>query len=224
VPAARGYFQRIREICTQYGVLLILDEVMCGMGRTGSLFAFEQEGIVPDLVALGKGLGAGYQPIGAVLVTRTIHDAIRGGTGAFAHGHTYSGHASACAAARAVLRTIDEGDLLARVRTLGAALREQLVFRIGHHRHVGDIRGRGLFLGIELVADRASKTAFDAERAVHARFRSSAFARGLLTYPMGGTIDGRLGDHVLLAPPFVIGQPEIDRIVEVVAATLDDLA
>jgi adenosylmethionine-8-amino-7-oxononanoate aminotransferase len=223
VPAVRGYFQRIREICTKYGVLLILDEVMCGMGRTGTLFAFEQEDVVPDLVALGKGLGAGYQPIGAVLVSSAIHDAIRAGSGVLAHGHTYSGHATACAAARAVLHTIDAEELLPRVSRLGKMLREQLVARLGSHHHVGDIRGRGLFVGIELVADRPTKAPFDPMLGVHARFRDAAIARGLLTYPMGGTVDGRAGDHILLAPPFIITEGDVERIVDHVAAAIDEV-
>jgi adenosylmethionine-8-amino-7-oxononanoate aminotransferase len=223
VPAVRGYFERIREICTKYSVLLILDEAMCGMGRTGTLFAFEQEAIVPDLVALGRGLGAGYQPIGAVLVSRAIHDAIRAGSGVLTHGHAYSGHAPACAAARAVLRVIDSEELLPRVRHLGARLRERLIARLGEHPHVGDIRGRGLLLGIELVADRAMKAPFDPALAIHRRVRSAAMARGLLTYPMGGTVDGHVGDHVLLAPPFIITDTDVDRIVDRIAEALDEV-
>uniref|UniRef100_UPI002596377B aspartate aminotransferase family protein n=1 Tax=uncultured Cobetia sp. TaxID=410706 RepID=UPI002596377B len=152
VTAVPGYFRRIREVCDRYGVLLILDEVMCGMGRTGSLFAAEQEGVTADLITIAKGLGAGYQPIGATLVSQRIRDAIANGSGFFQHGHTYIGHATACAAALAVQQTIEARDLLTRVNVLGEGLKARLNERFAHHPHVGDIRGRGLFQGLELVA------------------------------------------------------------------------
>ncbi|NNG05970.1 MAG: aspartate aminotransferase family protein [Inquilinus sp.] len=221
VPAVPGYLNRIREICDRHGVLLILDEVMCGMGRTGTLFACEQDGVVPDLVAIAKGLGAGYQPIGALLATDTVFAAIRDGTGFFQHGHTYMGHATACAAALAVQRTIDEEGLLAAVRTKGAALKTALEERFGNQRHVGDVRGRGLFLGLELVADRASKEPFDPSLKLHARIKAAAMARGLMCYPMGGTIDGRRGDHVLLAPPFIVDDDHLAEIVEKLGEAMD---
>ena len=222
VPAVPGYFKRIREICDRYGVLLILDEVMCGMGRTGTLFACEHDEVAPDLVAVAKGLGAGYQPIGAVLTTDTIWQAFRDGSGFFQHGHTYMGHAMACAAALAVQRAIAEEGLLGRVRRHGAALRQALGHRFADHRHVGDIRGRGLFLGLELVEDRDSKAPFDPARRVHATVKRSAMDRGLMCYPMGGTIDGRHGDHVLLAPPFIVSPSELDRIVDIVGEAIDE--
>ena len=213
VPAVPGYFKRVREICDRHGVLLILDEVMCGMGRTGTLFACEQDGIAPDIVAIAKGLGAGYQPIGALLATDTIFEAFRAGSGLFQHGHTYMGHAIACAAALAVQRTIEADGLLENVRLMGDSLRRALDARFGNHHHVGDIRGRGLFLGIELVSDRSTKEPFDPSRKLHARIKSAAMARGLMCYPMGGTIDGRRGDHVLLAPPFILEPHHIPEIV-----------
>jgi len=212
VPATEGYFRRIREICDEHGVLLILDEVMCGMGRTGSLFACEQEGISPDIAVIAKGLGAGYQPIGAVLVSGRIYEAFRAGSGFFQHGHTYMGHPVACAAALAVQRVIEEDDLLEAVRTRGARLRSLLEERFGNHHHVGDIRGRGLFLGLELVADRASKEPFAPELALNVRVKREAMDRGLMCYPMGGTIDGRRGDHVLLAPPFIVEDADLEVI------------
>ena len=221
VPAVPGYFARIREICDRHGILLILDEVMCGMGRTGTLFACEQEGIAPDLIAVAKGLGAGYQPVGAVLLTQEIYRAFAEGSGFFQHGHTYMGHATACAAALAVQRVIDRDHLLARVRERGAQLRARLGHRFANHHHVGDIRGRGLFYGLELVADRADKTPFAPERRLHARVKEAALARGLICYPMGGTIDGRHGDHVLLAPPFIVGEGELDDIVDILADSID---
>ncbi len=221
VTATPGYFRRIREICDRHGVLLILDEVMCGMGRTGSLFACEQEGIVPDLACIAKGLGAGYQPIGAVMVARHIFEAIRGGSGFFQHGHTYLGHPIACAASLAVQKTIQEEGLLARVREMGDALHDALLDRFGNHRHVGDIRGRGLFRAVELVADRATKEPFDPALKLHSRIKAEAMERGLICYPGGGTIDGARGDHVLLAPPFIIERHHIDTIVDRLGGAID---
>jgi len=221
VPAVEGYFRRIREICDKYGVLLIFDEVMCGMGRTGTLHAGEQDGVAPDIQTIAKGLGAGYQPIGATMVSGKIFDTIREGSGFFQHGHTYMGHATACAAALAVQDEIAENDLLANVRTTGAALDEALTERLGNHRHVGDIRGRGLFRGVELVADRATQDAFDPTLKLHARIKAEAMARGLMCYPMGGTIDGQQGDHVLLAPPFIVTAEQIEMITDRLADAID---
>jgi adenosylmethionine-8-amino-7-oxononanoate aminotransferase len=222
VMATPGYFKRIREICDRHGVLLILDEVMCGMGRTGTLHACTQEGIAPDLMTIAKGLGGGYQPIGAVLLGRHIHDAFAGGSGFFQHGHTYMAHPMACAASLAVQETILNEGLLANVQTMGAALRQRLAARFGNHPHVGDIRGRGLFQAIELVEDRSSKAPFDPARKLHARVKKAAMARGLMVYPMGGTVDGVRGDHVLLAPPFIITEDQIGEIVDRLGNALDD--
>jgi len=213
VPPVADYLKRIRAICDRHGVLLILDEVMCGMGRTGTLHACEQEGVSPDLITLAKGLGGGYQPIGAVLLSRPIFEAFAAGSGFFQHGHTYMGHPIGAAAGLAVQQAIRRDGLLANVVAMGAELDRQLVERLGNHRHVGDIRGRGLLRAVELVADRASKQPFDPARRLHARIKSEAMARGLLVYPMGGTIDGRYGDHVLLAPPFIVEPNDITRIV-----------
>ncbi len=221
VPAVPGYFKRIREICDRYGVLLILDEVMCGMGRTGTMFACEQDGVVPDLIVVAKGLGAGYQPIGAVLVSGRIFAAVRDGSGAFMHGHTYMGHPVACAAALAVQRAIRDERLLDNVERQGRALEAALVDRFGNHRHVGDIRGRGLLRGLELVADRATKEPFDPALKLHARVKREAMARGLVCYPMGGTLDGRRGDHVLIAPPFTIDGAHVAEIADKLGAAID---
>jgi adenosylmethionine-8-amino-7-oxononanoate aminotransferase len=210
---APGYFRRIREICDRYGVLLILDEVMCGMGRTGSLFACEQEGVIPDILCVAKGLGAGYQPIGAMLCSGRIYDAVRDGSGFFQHGHTYLGHPVATAAGHAVVSAILERNLLVRVNERGAALRRALDDRFGQHPNVGDIRGRGLFLGLELVEDRETKAPFASSRGLAARIKAEAFKAGLICYPMSGTIDGKNGDHVLLAPAFIIEPPQIDELV-----------
>lgn len=220
VTAVDGYFSRIREICNQYGVLLILDEVMCGMGRTGSLFASEQEGVAPDIVCIAKGLGAGVQPIGAMLCSSDIYTSIENGSGFFQHGHTYLAHASACAAGVAVIQEIENRQLLDNVQTQGKALLTSLSERFGNHPHVGDVRGRGLFLGLELVADRQTKQPFDPSLKLHARFKSAAFNNGLMVYPMGGTVDGVLGDHVLIAPPFVFNESHTQELVDKLDKTL----
>ena len=221
VPAVPGYLRRIREICDRHGVLLIFDEVMCGMGRTGHLFACNEDGVAPDMLTIAKGLGAGYQPIGALLVSGAIYDAIAQGSGFFQHGHTYMGHPMAAAAANAVLTEIEDRDLLSAVRQQGELLDRSLRERLGQHPHVGDIRGRGLFRGVELVADRESKRPFDPALRLHARIKALAFDAGLICYPMGGTIDGRLGDHVLLAPPFIISDAEIAELVDKLAGAID---
>ena len=221
VTAVPGYFTRIREICDRHGVLLILDEVMCGMGRTGTLHASEQEAVAPDIMTVAKGLGGGYQPIGAMLASAGIVAAIEAGSGAFQHGHTYLGHATACAAALAVQQTIREENLLHAVRARGEDLSAALTERFGNHAHIGDIRGRGLFMGLELVRDRASRQPFDPALKLHARIKAEAMARGLMCYPMGGTIDGRLGDHVLLAPPYIITPDEIGELTDKLGAALD---
>jgi adenosylmethionine-8-amino-7-oxononanoate aminotransferase len=221
VPPVPEYFRLVREICDRYGILLILDEVMSGMGRTGTLYACEQEGIVPDMVCIAKGLGAGYQPIGATLVQGRIHDAILQGSGFFQHGHTYIGHAVACAAALAVQRAFKERGLVERVRSLGPQLERRLRERLGAHPHVGDIRGRGFFWGIELVEDRASKRTFDPERKVNARIKAEALRRGLLCYPMGGTVDGVRGDHVLIAPPYIVSDAQLDELTDKLGLAVD---
>ncbi|MCY1192407.1 putative aminotransferase [compost metagenome] len=223
VPPVADYFKRIRAVCDKYGVLLVLDEVMSGMGRTGYLFACEEDGVVPDLVTIAKGLGGGYQPIGATLCTDRIYDAIVGGSGFFQHGHTYIGHATACAAALAVQQTIVDDGLLDNVRVRGEQLRGELRAALGDHPNVGDIRGRGLFVGVELVADRATKATLDPVRKTHAKFKARAKDNSLLLYPMGGTVDGVRGDHVLLAPPFIASPADIGRIVDRFAQTLNDV-
>jgi adenosylmethionine-8-amino-7-oxononanoate aminotransferase len=213
VPAVQGYFKRIREICDQYGVLLILDEVMCGMGRTGKLFASEHDNISPDIVAVAKGLGAGYQPIGAMLCSGKIYDAIENGSGFFQHGHTYVGHPTACAAALAVLTKLTDGGLVEQSAIMGDKLQDALQQAFGQHPNIGDIRGRGLFRGIEIVEDRDTKRPFDPSRAIHKSIKKEAFEAGLACYPMGGTVDGKSGDHILLAPPFILQDTHIDEIV-----------
>lgn len=213
VPAVPGYLHRIREICDNYGVLLIFDEVMCGMGRTGHLFACDEDGVAPDMMTIAKGLGAGYQPIGALLCSGTIYNAVDQGSGFFQHGHTYMGHAMAATASLAVLTAIHERGLLARVLEQGNKLDQALRTEFSDLPHIGDVRGRGLFRGIEIVENPETKAPFDASRGVHRRIKALAFEAGLICYPMGGTIDGVRGDHVLLAPPFIIEDAQIDELV-----------
>jgi len=214
VPAVEGYFRRIREICDQYGVLLIFDEVMCGMGRTGYLFACEADGVSPDILCIAKGLGAGYQPIGAMLCSGEIYDTIANGTGFFQHGHTYIGHPVATAAGLAVVRALLDRGLISRVRTMGEKLQSALVSAFGQHPNIGDIRGRGLFVGLEIVEDREAKKPFDPSLGIAGKFKKAAFAEGLVCYPMSGTRDGKNGDHVLLAPPFIMTEEQIPEIIE----------
>ncbi|MEJ8561863.1 aspartate aminotransferase family protein [Yoonia sp. GPGPB17] len=214
VPAVEGYFRRIRQICDQYGILLILDEVMCGMGRTGTFFACEQDDVRPDIITIAKGLGAGYQPIGAMLCSGGIYSAIENGSGFFQHGHTYLGHPVACAAAHAVVTKLTDGGMTARAAQIGAYFGAALSEAFGQHPHVGDIRGRGMFRGLEFVADRETKAPFDSDRKLAARLKTKAMENGLICYPMGGTIDGQNGDHVLLAPPFICTESQIDELVD----------
>jgi adenosylmethionine-8-amino-7-oxononanoate aminotransferase len=221
VTPAPGYFAAIRAICDRYGVLLILDEVMCGSGRTGSFLACEQEGVAPDIVTIAKGLGAGYQPIGAMVCTAEIYETILSHSGAFVHGQTSTAHPVGCAAALAVQKVIRAENLLARVVSGGEYLRARLEAQFGQHVFVGDIRGRGFFQAIELVADRETKTPFDPALSLNMRIKAEAFARGLLVYPGGGTIDGRTGDHILLAPPYVTSNDELDVIVDRLGDSLE---
>ena len=221
IPPAKGYFKRVREICARYGALLILDEVMCGMGRTGTLHASEQEGVAPDIMTVAKGLGGGYQPIGAVLMAEHVHDAFAGGSGAFQHGHTYICHPIPCAAALAVQQVIRRDRLLENVRDQGAHLQAGLEARFGNHPHVGDVRGRGLFRAIELVAERGSKAPFAPDAGLASRIQRAAMARGLCVYPGRGTADGVSGDHILMAPPFVVDSSVTDAIVERLGDAVD---
>jgi len=221
VCAVPGYFQRVREVCDRYGVLLILDEVMSGMGRTGFYHAFEAEGVVPDILCLAKGLGGGYQPIGAMLAQAHVVEAVVAGSGAFQHGHTYVGHPVACAAALAVQTIIERDDLVARSAQLGAYLDRGLHARFANHPHVGDIRGRGLFMAIELMQDRVDDRPFAPSRQLHARIKRHAQRLGLLCYPGGGTIDGERGDHVLLAPTYLTTKSELDMALDLLVGAID---
>ena len=221
VPAVEGYFARIRDICDQYGVLLILDEVMCGMGRTGHLFACDHDQVAPDILCIAKGLGAGYQPIGAMLCSKEIYDTIAKGSGFFQHGHTYIGHPVATSAALAVVKELLDQDLCERAGTVGEDLKGALTQAFGQHPHVGDIRGRGLFLGLELVQDRDSKSPFDPAKGLAGKIKKIALENGLICYPMSGTRDGRNGDHVLLAPPFIIEEAHMGELIEKLSTSVE---
>jgi adenosylmethionine-8-amino-7-oxononanoate aminotransferase len=221
VTALPDYFPRVRTICDRYGALLILDEVMCGMGRTGTMHAWQQEGVSPDIEVIAKGLGGGYQPIGGILIGDRIVRALANGSGGFLHGQTYQAHPVACAAALEVQRIIRDDGLIANVQSMGNRLESALQERFGNHRHVGDVRGRGLFWALEFVTDRASKTVFDPALKLNERIKAEGIARGLATYPMGGTIDGKQGDHLILAPPYIATAADIDTIVERLGDAVD---
>jgi len=223
VPAVEGYFKRIRQICDQYGILLILDEVMCGMGRTGTLFACEQDNVRPDIVTIAKGLGAGYQPIGAMLCSEAIYSAIENGSGFFQHGHTYLGHPVACAAAHAVVTKLTDGGMTARAAQIGKYFETALNDTFAQHPHVGDIRGRGMFRALEFVADRETKAPFSPDKKLATRLKAKAMDNGLICYPMSGTIDGQHGDHVLLAPPFICTENQIDELVDKLRKSVEEV-
>ena len=219
-PPTPGYLKGVRSLCDKYGILYIADEVMCGMGRTGTLHAFEQDDVIPDLVTIAKGLGGGYQPIGAVLASEKIVSALQAGSGLFQHGHTYICHATAASAALAVQQVIERDNLLDAVKQQGAYLQNALCEVLGDLPYVGDTRGRGLFAGVELVRDKESKTPFDPALKLHAAIKANCMARGLLVYPMGGTIDGQYGDHILIAPPFIITPSQLDFVVDTLSVVI----
>ena len=224
VPAVEGYYTRIREICDQYGVLLILDEVMCGMGRTGQLYACDHDQVKPDILCIAKGLGAGIQPIGAMLCQNIIFEAIVGGSGFFQHGHTYMGHPTACAAGLSVMEELTKPGMMEHVRSMGITLQASLKDALTSHPWVGDVRGRGLFVGIELVSDKETKAALDPNLKIAAQIKKTAMAHGLMCYPMSGTIDGQSGDHVMLAPPFIVQASDIQVITEKLSLALGEVS
>ncbi|KNG82147.1 aminotransferase, class III [Aspergillus nomiae NRRL 13137] len=225
VPAVPGYFKAMKAVCEKYGALLILDEVMSGMGRCGTLHAWEQEGVVPDLQTIGKGLGGGYAPVSGLLIGEKIVQTLDKGTGVFRHGQTYQGHPMSCAAALAVQKVIQEENLLENVQDMGVYLERQLKARLGDHPYVGDIRGKGLFWGIEFVKDKFTKEPFSPELGVAAHIQETGLdpTYGISLYAATGCVDGTQGDHVLLAPPYNVTKDEIDLIVETTARVLDQV-
>jgi adenosylmethionine-8-amino-7-oxononanoate aminotransferase len=214
-----GYAARIAEICRKRGILLIADEVMTGMGRTGKPFAVEHWGVEPDIILTGKGIASGYAPLGAVLVSQNVVEAFENGTGRFQHGFTYQAHPVATAAGNAVLDFIETHNLFARVATAAQALRTSLA-PLHSHRYVGEIRGLGLLLGIEFLSDKSTRAPFDPSQAIAENIRSAAMQEGILTYPTQGCIDGTRGDHILLAPPFIITPKESAFIATALASAL----
>ncbi|KAJ5167519.1 Aminotransferase [Penicillium canariense] len=225
VPAVPGYFPAMKAVCEKYGALLILDEIMSGMGRCGTLHAWEQEDVVPDIQTIGKGLGGGYAPVSGVLIHDSIVQTIDKGTGQFRHGQTYQGHPIACAAALAVQKTIKEQSLLENVRKMGAYLEERLRQQFQNHPNVGDIRGKGLFWGVEFVKDRATKQPFDPNTRLsfHIQEKGLQPDYAVSLYGCSGTVDGIRGDHVVLAPPYIVSREEIDTLVDVFARVLTDV-
>ncbi|KAM5349160.1 hypothetical protein ACJ41O_008983 [Fusarium nematophilum] len=209
VAAPAGYFKGVRSLCDKYGILLILDEVMCGVGRTGTFFAFEQEGIVPDIMTIAKGLGGGYAAIAGVLIHRKVVDVLRQGTAAFNHGHTYQAHPISCAAALTVQRIVKRDNLVDRCSKMGRVLERLLRTELGDCRSVGDIRGRGLFWGVEFVQERKSKTPFESDVKFGPLVQHLAFQKGVALYPGAGTVDGIRGDHILIAPPFTVTEEQL---------------
>lgn len=223
VPAVPGYFRRIREICDRHGILFIIDEIMSGMGRTGVPYTISAEGATPDLLVMAKGLGAGFQPISATLVSEQIYQDIHRAHGLLIHGHTYQAHPVACAAALAVQRVIRDDDLLANVRRQGDYLEARLRATFKDHPYVGDIRGRGLLWGVEFVEDRATQRPFAASRSLGWALSRAGLGHGVMMYPGMGTMDGKSGDHLIFAPAYNITAAEIDEMVAGMAATVREV-
>ncbi|GAD94277.1 hypothetical protein CIMG_03000 [Paecilomyces variotii No. 5] len=225
VPAVPGYLAAMKAVCERYGALFILDEVMCGMGRSGTLHSWEQEDVVPDIQTMGKGLGGGYAPVSGVLIGNKVVDVLDKGTGSFRHGQTYQGHPVSCAAALAVQRIIKEQNLLENVRSMGALLESQLRSQLAGHPNVGDIRGKGLFWGIEFVKDRATKEPFDPKLGIASRIQDLALEPryGISLYAGSGTVDGVRGDHILIAPPYNTNKDEVILIATVAAKVTQEV-
>jgi len=223
VPAPPGYARAMRRVCDRYGVLMISDEVMCGVGRCGTWRALEQDGVASDLMAIAKGMGGGYMPIGAAVYTEAIYQTIVTAHGTVGTAHTYAGHPVACAAALAVQRVMKREGLVEKVRRDGTYLRTCLEQALAGHDHVGDIRGRGLLLAAELVMDKSTKQPFPRALQLHAKVREQSFANGLICFPSGGTVDGINGDHILLAPPYTATREELDAMVSILASSVDQV-
>ena len=218
-----GYFQKIREICDRYDVLLISDEVMTGMGRTGKNFGIDHWNVAPDMIVVGKGLSSGYTPIYTVIVKEEIHRTIKEGSGAFVHGHTYSQNPLSCAIACAVIDYLITHNLVLRSARIGEHLLHSLQ-SLYRHEFVGDVRGKGLFAGIEFVKDKKTKEPFDPKLKLNTLVGNRAFEKGLITYPGGGGADGIKGDHLLLAPPFIITEVQVDKMVSILDQTFTEIS
>src|SRR5580704_591964 len=221
VPAPEGYAQAIQAVCRKHDVLLIADEVMCGSGRSGTWRALEHDGIVPDIMCIAKGLAGGYIPLGATLVTRRVAAPIKAEHGAFMTGHTFTGHTAACAAGLAVQHVIGRDRLLERVRAVGPKFQDAIRRSLSKFDEVGDVRGRGFFIGIELVRDRRTRAPFPAGRALSFDIGARAFADGLICYPCAGNVDGAAGDTIIIAPPYNAGDGELEEIVVKLTRAVD---
>jgi adenosylmethionine-8-amino-7-oxononanoate aminotransferase len=224
VPATPGYFQRIREICDRYGVLFIADEVMTGFGRTGRRWGLDHWGVIPDLIVCAKGISGGYAPLGAVLAKPEFVGEVRSRSGSFVIGHTSSGNPMSCAAGAAVLRYILDNGLIENAATVGQYFKERLRDLAQRHEMIGDVRGLGLLLGIELVRDRVRKEPFPPAWRVSTRVGNATLARGLVSYPGAGTADGVAGDHLLYAPPLIVTRDQVDEIVRILDTSLTAVA
>lgn len=220
-PAPKGYFKGVRSVCEKYGILLILDEVMSGMGRTGTQFAFEQEDIVPDIVTIGKGLGGGYAPLAGVLAHQRVIDVLRKGTSIFNHGHTFQAHPVGCAATLAVQKIIRRDGIIANCARMGALVHPLLLKTFADCKYVGDVRGRGLFWALEFVKDKATRAPFPPAVGFGPRFQQMAFDLGVAVYPGAGTIDGTKGDHAILSPPYNVTEEELTKIVGIMKNAYD---
>jgi adenosylmethionine-8-amino-7-oxononanoate aminotransferase len=220
VPAPNGYAKRVREICDKYGVIMISDEVMCGAGRTGTWRALEKDGVEPDIMSVAKGLAAGYLPLGAAIYNDKVADAIHGQHGAPMTGHTFTAHTACCAAGVAVQKIVERDRLVERVHQMEGTLRDTLAEATKDIEAVGDIRGRGFFQALELVADRKTRAPFAAERKLFMKIRQKAFDNGLICYPVGGNVDGVNGDVIIIAPPYNVTATELDEIAEKTAASV----
>ena len=223
MPPPKGYFRGVRRVCDQYGVLLILDEVMCGMGRTGTMFAFEQEGITPDLLTMGKCLGGGFAPIAAVLVGKKVVDGLKTNSGNVAHGHTYQAHPISCAAALAVQKILHRDRLVEKCKEAGVILEQLLRQRLGDKKYVGNIRGRGLFWAVEFVKDKQTREPFEPEQTFGLRFQARVFDKGVAVYPGAGTVDGSKGDHAIVSPAYTVKREELETIVAVMTEVYDEM-
>ncbi|KAF2265136.1 PLP-dependent transferase [Lojkania enalia] len=224
VPAVPGYFKAMKEVCDKHGALLIFDEVMVGMGRSGTLHAWEQEGVVPDIQTIGKGLGGGYIPISGILIGHRVSNALSKGTGQFAHGQTYQSHAIACAGGLAVQQIIRKENLVANVSEMGNLMVRLLKERLQSHPYVGDIRGKGLAWAIEFVQDKQSKEPFKPELKVAERIHRKALEGPdpIALYHGSGTADGDKGDHIMISPPFIITEEEVEFVVKATANAIEE--
>ena len=226
MPPVPGYFAAMKAVCDRYGALLIFDEVMVGMGRTGTLHAWEQENVVPDIQVVGKALGAGYIPISAVLANERVISAFKNGTKYFVHGQTYQSPPAACAAALKVQQIVQSDNLLENVRNMGKYLEQSLRDRLEKHPHVGNIRGRGLFWGIEFVANKATKAPFDPALKVADKMHQTGMSKGydIAIFQATGSAEGGWnGDHILLAPPYIITKADVDEITDRVCRVIEDV-